>query len=113
MTQNLPPDLPRNADECKNDTKHRSEAVRLQRCFHDVIDLEVLPTPPPVTMNLDALDPRHDLARQHLKNRGSGNALAAGREEASWTEELFFRGRRSVSAQKRRMPCDNPTIVAD
>lgn len=63
-----------------------------------------------VKMSLDALDPRYVLARQHLKNHGSENALVAERGGVLMLEELFFRDRKNVNVRKRRMPCGNPSI---
>lgn len=113
MTQNLPPDLPRNADECRSDTKRKSEVAHPRQFFPVVTGLAVPTMLVPVRMNLDALDPRYDLARQHRKNHGSGSVLAVGQGEASWMGELSSKGRRNVNAQKKRMPCDNPNIAVD
>lgn len=111
MAQTLPPDLLRNAGECKNDTKCRSEVVRPRLCSPGVIDLAVPTMLRLVKMSLDPLDPRYALARQHLKNHGSENVLVAERGEVLMLEELFFRDRKNVNVQKRRTPCGYLSVV--
>lgn len=102
--QNLPPDLPRNANGCKNDTRCRNAAVRLRRCSRVVIALAAPATLRRARSSPEGLGPRYNLARRHPKNHASGSVLVVERGGALWMAGLLYKDRRNVNARRRQMP---------
>lgn len=75
--------------------------MRLRRCSRAVIALAAPAALRRAKMSLEDRDPRYSLARQHPKNRGSGNVLAVERGGALWMAGLSYKDKRNVNAQRR------------